>query len=155
MSSAGSHKLLQVSSHHFGQYWQFMSDIIISHACEDDIMFTCTLSGYSSPERVNPIQWIFWVKQSWGNWRLPRIRALSRALRSEAAWWLLCDCFTVLMQEGLNYQYTPCACVLARKDVKRNLIYRSGTVNSNTVNSKFHLIRSFFEYLARFLSFHV
>ena len=32
--------------------------------------------------------------------------------------------------------------------------YRSGTVNSNTVNSKFHLIRSFFEYLARFLSFH-
>ena len=55
MSSAGLHKLLRVSSHHFGQYWQFMSDIIISHACEDDIMFTCTLSGYSSPERVNII----------------------------------------------------------------------------------------------------
>ena len=35
------------------------------------------------------------------------------------------------------------------------MFYRSGTVNSNTVNSKFHLIRSFFEYLARFLSFHV
>ena len=35
------------------------------------------------------------------------------------------------------------------------LIYRSGTVNSNTVNSKFHLIRSFFEIFARFLSFHV
>ena len=33
--------------------------------------------------------------------------------------------------------------------------YRSGTVNSNTVNSKFHLIRSFFEIFARFLSFHV
>ena len=33
--------------------------------------------------------------------------------------------------------------------------YRSGTVNSNTVNSKFHLIRSFFEILARILSFHV
>ena len=33
--------------------------------------------------------------------------------------------------------------------------YRSGTVNSNTVNSKFHLIRSCCEYLARFLSFHV
>ena len=33
--------------------------------------------------------------------------------------------------------------------------YRSGTVNSNTVNSKFHLIRSFFETLARILSFHV
>ena len=53
MSSAGSHKLLRVSSHHFGQYWQFTSDIIISHACENDIMFTCTLSGYSSPERDN------------------------------------------------------------------------------------------------------
>ena len=33
--------------------------------------------------------------------------------------------------------------------------YRSGTVNSNTVNSKFHLIRSFFEILAGILSFHV
>ena len=33
--------------------------------------------------------------------------------------------------------------------------YRSGTLNSNTVNSKFHLIRSFFEILARILSFHV
>ena len=35
------------------------------------------------------------------------------------------------------------------------LLYRSGTLNSNTVNSKFHLIRSFFEIFARFLSFHV
>ena len=34
-------------------------------------------------------------------------------------------------------------------------LYRSGTVNSNKVNSKFHLIRSFFEILARILSFHV
>ena len=33
--------------------------------------------------------------------------------------------------------------------------YRSGTVNSNTVNSKFHLIRNFLEIFARFLSFHV
>ena len=33
--------------------------------------------------------------------------------------------------------------------------YRSGTVNSNTVNSKFHLIQSFFDIFARFLSFHV
>ena len=33
--------------------------------------------------------------------------------------------------------------------------YRSGTLNSNTVNSKFCLIRSFFEIFARFLSFHV
>ena len=37
--------------------------------------------------------------------------------------------------------------------VKSN--YRSGTVNSNTVNSKFHLIRSFSQIFARFLSFHV
>ena len=36
-----------------------------------------------------------------------------------------------------------------------SLKYRSGTLNSNTVNSKFHLIRSFFEIFARFLSFHV
>ena len=33
--------------------------------------------------------------------------------------------------------------------------YRSGTVNSNTVNSKFHFIRSFFEIFATFLLFHV
>ena len=33
--------------------------------------------------------------------------------------------------------------------------YRSGTVNSNTINSKFHLIRSYCDYLARILSFHV
>ena len=33
--------------------------------------------------------------------------------------------------------------------------FRSRMVNANTVNSKFHLIRSFFEYLARILSFHV
>ena len=33
--------------------------------------------------------------------------------------------------------------------------YRSGTDNSNTVNSKFHLIQSFFEIFARFLSFYV
>ena len=39
--------------------------------------------------------------------------------------------------------------------LKTTTKYRSGTVNSNTVNSKFHLIRSFCEYLARFLSFHV
>ena len=31
----------------------------------------------------------------------------------------------------------------------------TGTLNSNTVNSKFHLIRSFFQIFARFLSFHV
>ena len=37
----------------------------------------------------------------------------------------------------------------------RCTLYRSGTVNSNTVNSKFHLNRSFFEIFARFLSFHV
>ena len=39
--------------------------------------------------------------------------------------------------------------------VNRISIYRSGMVNSNTVNSKFHLIRSFCEIFARFLSFHV
>ena len=33
--------------------------------------------------------------------------------------------------------------------------YRSGMVNLNTVKSKFHLIRSFFEIFATFLLFHV
>ena len=35
------------------------------------------------------------------------------------------------------------------------LKYKSDTVNSNMVNLKFYLIRSFFEIFARFLSFHV
>ena len=39
--------------------------------------------------------------------------------------------------------------------VRNTYHYRSGTVNSNTVNSKFHLIRSYCEYLATILSFHV
>ena len=43
---------------------------------------------------------------------------------------------------------------LLRKIAKKNS-YRSGTVNSNMVNSKFHLIRSSCEIFARFLSFHV
>ena len=34
-------------------------------------------------------------------------------------------------------------------------VYKLGTVNLNTVNSKFHLIRSFFEIVATFLLFHV
>ena len=34
-------------------------------------------------------------------------------------------------------------------------IYRLGTFNSNTVNSKFHLIPSFLEIFATFLLFHV
>ena len=34
-------------------------------------------------------------------------------------------------------------------------VYRSGTANSNTVNSKFHLIRSLDQDFARLLSFHV
>ena len=38
---------------------------------------------------------------------------------------------------------------------ERPKAYRSGTVNSNTVNSKFHLIRSYCKYLATILSFHV
>ena len=42
-----------------------------------------------------------------------------------------------------------------RQTVRQLCEYRSGTFNSNTVNSKFHLIRSFFEILARILSFHV
>ena len=47
----------------------------------------------------------------------------------------------------LQYKYYSC--------YKINPGYRLGPVNLNTVNSKFHLIRSFFEIFARFLSFHV
>ena len=35
------------------------------------------------------------------------------------------------------------------------MLYRSGTVNSKTVNSKYHLIQCFFEIFAKFLSYHV
>ena len=45
-----------------------------------------------------------------------------------------------------------CSCI---RRLSIHQYYRSGTVNSNTVNSKFHLIRSYCEYLATILSFHV
>ena len=45
--------------------------------------------------------------------------------------------------------------LIKRTDGESSYFYRSGTVNSSTVNSKFHLIRSYCEYLARILSFHV
>ena len=41
------------------------------------------------------------------------------------------------------------------RDSVESTEYRSDTANSNTVNSKFHLIRSLGEDLARFLLFHV
>ena len=43
--------------------------------------------------------------------------------------------------------------IIFLKFLKHN--YRSEMVNSNMVNSKFHLIQSFFEIFAKFLSFHV
>ena len=64
---------------------------------------------------------------------------------------------TVLSQEGIKIERKSS---LAQSSVEvmcllKYFCYRSGTVNSNTVNSKFHLIRSCCKYLARFLSFHV
>ena len=35
------------------------------------------------------------------------------------------------------------------------MAYGSGTINSDTVNSKFHLIQSFCEIFTRFLLFHI
>ena len=37
--------------------------------------------------------------------------------------------------------------------ILKSQYYRSGTLNSNKVNSKFHLIRSFLEIFARFNHF--
>ena len=45
--------------------------------------------------------------------------------------------------------------VLLQIKWKFELNYRSGMVNSNMVNLKFHLIRSFFEIFATLLLFHV
>ena len=54
-------------------------------------------------------------------------------------------------KDGLEFKQAP------KENEKQVIVnnYRSGTVNSNTVNSKFHLIQSFCEIFARFLSFHV
>ena len=43
----------------------------------------------------------------------------------------------------LQARSLPYCNLMVKYQLERN--YRSGTVNSNTVNSKFHLIRSFFE----------
>ena len=58
-----------------------------------------------------------------------------------------------LFPQRANSIRQPGAMVMFTREDKMK--YRSGTLNSNTVNSKFHLIRSFFEIFARFLSFHV
>ena len=65
------------------------------------------------------------------------------------------------MRRGIHFTtFITVSANLVKKSKKNNTtfccsIYRSGTLNSNTVNSKFHLIRSFFQILARILSFHV
>ena len=66
-----------------------------------------------------------------------------------------CNAFLLWQTFGLNYNFLGIhhcsiinvSCIF--------FFYRSGTVNSNTVNSKFHLIRSYCEYLATILSFYV
>ena len=64
------------------------------------------------------------------------------------------------LEHGLKLKPSKCSFFrgeidyLGHKD-RQPMRYRSGTVNSNTVNSKFHLIRSYCDYLARILSFHV
>ena len=54
-----------------------------------------------------------------------------------------------------NSQYFQIFTKNIRLNAASYLHYRSVTVNSNTVNSKFHLIRRFCEIFARLLSFHV
>ena len=67
--------------------------------------------------------------------------------------------FSSFSQDGIDiHSLSKGKWVLRFKDGCNKLSdckYRSGTLNSNTVNSKFHLIRSFFEILATILSFHV
>ena len=62
--------------------------------------------------------------------------------------------FKMVWSDSLPCHYCPIN-YLIKPHSQFLSIYRSGTFNSNTVNSKFHLIRSFFEILARILSFHV
>ena len=78
-------------------------------------------------------------------------------------------CKNLLLRRTYKFQlrdcrrFILCRCLRPGRECCQDLIflqtflwyYRSGTVNSNTVNSKFHLIRSFFEILATILSFHV
>ena len=62
----------------------------------------------------------------------------------------------ILLDEGCFCTELPHIHVVGHSGMEIELsIYRSGTLNSNMVNSKFHLIRSFFQILARILSFHV
>ena len=66
-------------------------------------------------------------------------------------------CEIRLMMTHYHPCATECFCWQIVKVIEiyvQKVNYRSGKVNSNTVNSKFHLIWSFFEIFARFLSFH-
>ena len=69
------------------------------------------------------------------------------------------SCRAVRLHSGVCDHLESFECMHTMEPQRRRLIavmyYRSGMVNSNTVNSKFHLIQSLFEILARILSFHV
>ena len=52
------------------------------------------------------------------------------------------------------YDFLTSYKTLLRCVKKREEHYRSGTVNSKTINLKFNLIRNFFEIFAKFLLFH-
>ena len=60
-----------------------------------------------------------------------------------------------LIEGQIFGDFTLRFCFTEMRNKLNQMKYRSGTLNSNTVNSKFHLIRSFFEIFARFLLFHV
>ena len=72
---------------------------------------------------------------------------------------LIIKCFVIVIHPvwPITCRCSNVICTLKYPIRKMNLLddYRSGTVNSNTVNSKFHLIRSYCKYLATILSFHV
>ena len=69
--------------------------------------------------------------------------------------YLFCDCYSCLLFRSVQFIIVNSDDGLIFKWSELQTYYRSGTVNLNTVNSKFHLIRSFFEIFARFLLFHV
>ena len=82
-----------------------------------------------------------------------KIRTFLRILEK-----LCCVCIPLVYHSAWTNKYVHFGLKGTVAQLKKSFValrYRSGTVNSNTVNSKFHLIRSFFEIFATFLLFHV
>ena len=106
-----------------------------------------------SPIHTSVIYQIPWIR--WTQWSSASFRKNSNVFHWNLDAWRSTWCSLWLCHNAEDWFRLLLSLITVPYQGRMINHYRSGMVNSNTVNSKFHLIRSFFEIFARFLSFHV